>query len=74
MYTETRNTRPHKSKGDNIMKHFSMANQKAMALDITYPFGRRFAKAEYWEAVKEDAMFEAAQAEAEAYEDYMRGL
>lgn len=56
------------------MKHFSMANQKAMALDITYPFGRRFAKAEYWEAAKEDAMFEAAQAEAEAYEDYMMGL
>lgn len=56
------------------MKHFSMANQKAMALDITYPLGRRFAKAAYWEAVKEDAMFEAAQAEAEAYEDYMMGL
>lgn len=56
------------------MKHFSMANQKAMALDITYPFGRRFAKAEYWEAVKEDAMFEEAQTEAEAYEDYMMGL
>lgn len=73
MYTETRKT-PHNSKGDNIMKHFSMANQKAMALDITYPFGRRFAKAEYWEAAKEDAMFEAAQAEAEAYEDYMMGL
>ena len=56
------------------MKHFSMANQKVMALDITYPFGRRFAKAAYWEAAKEDAMFEAAQAEAEAYEDYMKGL
>ena len=56
------------------MKHFSMKNQKAMALDITYPFGRRFAKTAYWEAAKEDAMFEAAQAEAEAYEDYMMGL
>lgn len=56
------------------MKHFSMANQKVMALDITYPFGRRFAKATYWEAVKEDAMFEEAQAEAEAYEDYLMGL
>ena len=56
------------------MKHFSMVNQKAMALDITYSFGRRFAKAAYWEAVKEDAMFEAAQLEAEAYEDYMMGL
>ena len=55
------------------MKHFSMENQKAMALDITYPFGRRFAKAAYWEAVKEDAMFEEAQAEAEAYEDFMMG-
>lgn len=74
MYTETRNTHTQERKGDNIMKHFSMANQKAMALDITYSFGRRFAKAAYWEAVKEDAMFEAAQAEAEAYEDYMTGL
>lgn len=54
------------------MKHFSMKNQKAMALDITYPFGRRFAKTSYWEAVKEEAMlFEEAQAEAEAYEDYL---
>ena len=56
------------------MKHFSMENQKAMALDILYPFGRRFAKAEYWEAVKEDTMLEAAQEEAEAYEYYMIGL
>lgn len=56
------------------MKHFNMENQKAMALDITYPFGRRFAKAEYWEAAKENAMFEAAQAEAEAYDDYRMGL
>lgn len=56
------------------MKHFSMENQKAMALDILYPFGRRFAKAAYWESVKEDAMFEAAQAEANAYEDYLMGL
>lgn len=56
------------------MKHFSMENQKAMALDIYHPFGRRFAKAEYWEAVIEDAIFEAEQAEAEAYEEYMRGL
>ena len=56
------------------MKYFSMNNQKAMALDITYPFGRRFAKAAYWEAAKEAAVFEAAQAEAEAYEDYMMGL
>ena len=53
------------------MKHFSMENQKAMALDITYPFGRRFAKAEYWEAAKEAA---EAQLEAEAYENYLMGL
>lgn len=56
------------------MKHFSMENQKAIALDITYPFGRRFAKAAYWEAVKEAMLFEEAQAEAEAYEDYLMGL
>ena len=56
------------------MKHFSMKNQKAMALDITYPFGRRFAKTAYWEAVKEDAIFKEEQAEAEAYEDFMMGL
>ena len=73
MYTETRNTHT-QEKRSIIMKHFSMANQRAMALDITYPFGRRFAKAEYWEAAKENAMFEATQAEAEAYENYMMGL
>lgn len=54
------------------MKHFSIENQKAMALDITYPFGRRFATIEYWEAVKENAMFEAEQAEAIAKEEYWR--
>ena len=57
------------------MKHFSMANQKAMALDITYPFGRRFAKAEYWETVEENArIVEAAKADADAYAYYVLGL
>lgn len=57
------------------MKHFSMENQKAMALDITYPFGRRFAKAAYWEAVEENArLVAAAKAESDAYADYLMGL
>lgn len=36
------------------MKHFSMMNQKAMAADITYPFGRRFASREYWENANQE--------------------
>lgn len=57
------------------MKHFSMENQKAMALDITYPFGRRFAKAVYWETVEENArLVEKAKAESDAYAYYLMGL
>ena len=52
------------------MKHFSMANQKAMALDITYPFGRRFAKAEYWENVIAEQMFKKEQEEAIEHDNY----
>ena len=57
------------------MKHFSMANQKAMALDITYPFGRRFAKAEYWENVYwenaiAERMFKKEQEEAIEHDNY----
>ena len=52
------------------MKHFSMENQKAMALDILYSFGRRFAKAEYWENVRAEQMFEKEQKEAIEHENY----
>lgn len=56
------------------MKHFSMDNQKRMAVDIWTPYGRRFAKPEYWEAIEESRRFEEEQKEALAWEEYWRGL
>ena len=52
------------------MKHFSMENQKVMALDILYPFGRRFAKTEYWENVRAEQMFKKEQEEAIEHDNY----
>lgn len=47
------------------MSHFSMKNQKAMATNFSYAYGRRFASTEYWENVHDQIESDETDAEGD---------